>query len=121
MAGHQWMQSLRDTSICPKCKKYSLQRSKVHNRYEDFRKRYSSARPYRCQECGWRGWLKEKELSYPSNKELMELRQGDFTQDSFKPISLDYKFDPDEEIHHFIGGDVSKQNPEGNEIPISKE
>lgn len=119
MAGHQWMQSLRDTSVCPKCHKYSLQRSTVHNKYEDFRKRHASARPYRCHECGWRGWLKENDLTYPSTKELMELRKDTLTSEAFRPISLNYTFDPNEDIRHHVQSDDGMQNPSIDASPVS--
>jgi hypothetical protein len=31
-------------------------RSKTRSAFERFRRRFTAKRPYRCHECGWRGW-----------------------------------------------------------------
>jgi hypothetical protein len=33
--------------------------------YERFRKVHTPARPYRCEDCGWRGWLLPLERGMP--------------------------------------------------------
>ncbi len=49
-AGHDWQP-------CPSCKGWRVHRSKARNLYERFRKSRTDRRLYRCEECGWRGWL----------------------------------------------------------------
>ncbi len=49
-AGHDWQP-------CPSCKGWRVHRSKARNVYERFRKSRTDRRLYRCEECGWRGWL----------------------------------------------------------------
>jgi predicted RNA-binding Zn-ribbon protein involved in translation (DUF1610 family) len=52
-------------ALCPKCGTARLHRSRSTSRTEELRKKYSSKRPFRCQECGWRGWIDEAHLRYP--------------------------------------------------------
>jgi predicted RNA-binding Zn-ribbon protein involved in translation (DUF1610 family) len=46
-----------DSQPCPSCKGWHVHRSKARNLYERFRKSRTDRRLYRCEECGWRGWL----------------------------------------------------------------
>jgi predicted RNA-binding Zn-ribbon protein involved in translation (DUF1610 family) len=41
---------------CPKCKSEHIHRSRVRTTWEGLRKEVTGKRPYRCHECGWRGW-----------------------------------------------------------------
>jgi UDP-GlcNAc:undecaprenyl-phosphate/decaprenyl-phosphate GlcNAc-1-phosphate transferase len=43
--------------ICPSCKRGVAFRSKARNAFERFRKVRTQKRIYRCEQCGWRGWL----------------------------------------------------------------
>ena len=47
----------RDSQPCPSCKGWRVHRSKARNLYERVRKSRTDRRLYRCEECGWRGWL----------------------------------------------------------------
>lgn len=42
--------------FCPKCGN-SLHRSRSRSFLEKLLKGFSNLKPYRCHECGWRGWL----------------------------------------------------------------
>jgi hypothetical protein len=42
---------------CPTCHASKLHRSKARSVPERVRRRFSSRRLYRCEACGWRGWL----------------------------------------------------------------
>ncbi len=42
---------------CPGCGEYSLFRSRSKGLGEFIRKKFTNKRPYRCQKCGWRGWV----------------------------------------------------------------
>ena len=46
-----------DSQPCPSCKGWRVHRSKARNIYERVRKSRTDRRLYRCEECGWRGWL----------------------------------------------------------------
>lgn len=87
--GHVWMQSTRDTSICPKCHEFSLQKSNARGAIEQFRKRHSNKRPYRCQKCNWRSWLKEQDLHYPTMKQLALIRNTPITSLDLRPATFD--------------------------------
>ena len=41
---------------CPKCQSDKVHRSRTKSRWERWRKEVTAKRPYRCPECGWRGW-----------------------------------------------------------------
>jgi UDP-GlcNAc:undecaprenyl-phosphate GlcNAc-1-phosphate transferase len=41
---------------CERCGGNSVHRSKVRGTYERFRKLHTPTRPFRCHDCGWRGW-----------------------------------------------------------------
>jgi UDP-GlcNAc:undecaprenyl-phosphate GlcNAc-1-phosphate transferase len=42
---------------CPSCNQPAAYRSKARNVFERFRKVRTNKRLYRCEECGWRGWV----------------------------------------------------------------
>ena len=46
-----------ETEPCAKCGGRNLHRSKATGMYERFRKLHTPARPFRCDDCDWRGWL----------------------------------------------------------------
>jgi len=46
-----------DWQPCPSCKGWRAHRSKARNVYERARKSRTDRRLYRCEECGWRGWI----------------------------------------------------------------
>lgn len=51
--------------ICPKCKSPRLARSRMRS----FRERLTTiagSRPYRCTNCGWRGYLKSRQSAFKS-------------------------------------------------------
>jgi UDP-GlcNAc:undecaprenyl-phosphate GlcNAc-1-phosphate transferase len=50
-------QADHDSQPCPSCKGWHVHRSKGRNLYERARKCRTERRLYRCEECGWRGWL----------------------------------------------------------------
>ena len=47
---------------CSSCRSLSLHRSHTRNVFERLRKAHTPKRPYRCDECGWRGWLQTLEF-----------------------------------------------------------
>ncbi len=71
-AGHDWQP-------CPSCKGWRVHRSKARNLYERLRKSRTDRRLYRCEECGWRGWLIPLEfgartrIDVPSRPDLRSL------------------------------------------------
>jgi UDP-GlcNAc:undecaprenyl-phosphate GlcNAc-1-phosphate transferase len=48
---------------CPKCHEWRLNRSRSHGAFEQLRRRFTTRRPHRCANCGWRGWLEPELLS----------------------------------------------------------
>jgi UDP-GlcNAc:undecaprenyl-phosphate GlcNAc-1-phosphate transferase len=46
-----------ESEPCAKCGGRNVHRSRVKGVYERFRKLHTPARPFRCDDCGWRGWL----------------------------------------------------------------
>jgi UDP-GlcNAc:undecaprenyl-phosphate GlcNAc-1-phosphate transferase len=42
---------------CPSCKRLHVHRSKARNAIERLRKFTTDRRLFRCEDCGWRGWL----------------------------------------------------------------
>lgn len=44
---------------CPKCREFTLYRSRARSIIETLKKQFTRKRPYRCHRCGWRGWLTE--------------------------------------------------------------
>jgi UDP-GlcNAc:undecaprenyl-phosphate GlcNAc-1-phosphate transferase len=45
-----------DAPPCGRCGGPNVRRSKVRGAYERFRKLRTPTRPFRCHDCGWRGW-----------------------------------------------------------------
>jgi len=46
-----------ESEPCARCGGRNVHRSRVKGLYERFRKLHTPARPFRCDDCGWRGWL----------------------------------------------------------------
>ena len=46
-----------DMNNCPQCRSDAIHRSRTRSRWEELRKELTGKRPYRCDECGWRGWV----------------------------------------------------------------
>jgi FlaA1/EpsC-like NDP-sugar epimerase len=44
-------------AVCAACSSTSIQRSRVTGVIEHIRRQFTARRPYRCYECGWRGWI----------------------------------------------------------------
>jgi hypothetical protein len=42
---------------CPHCRKGPLHQSRTRTVPDRIRKRFTTDRPFRCADCGWRGWL----------------------------------------------------------------
>ena len=42
---------------CPQSRSDAIRRSRTRSRWEELRKELTGKRPYRCDECGWRGWV----------------------------------------------------------------
>ena len=42
---------------CPACKSFNVHRSMARSTFERFKKLRTDKRLYRCEDCGWRGWL----------------------------------------------------------------
>jgi predicted RNA-binding Zn-ribbon protein involved in translation (DUF1610 family) len=43
---------------CPACHGWTLYRSRTQSIGEALQKTFTTARPYRCHSCGWRGWIR---------------------------------------------------------------
>ena len=41
---------------CPKCQSKKVHRSRTRNAFERIRRRVTGKAPFRCPDCGWRGW-----------------------------------------------------------------
>jgi predicted RNA-binding Zn-ribbon protein involved in translation (DUF1610 family) len=74
-AGHE-------SQPCPSCKGWRVHRSKARNVYERLKKSQTDRRLYRCEECGWRGWLIPLEfgartwIDVPSRPDFHSLTQS---------------------------------------------
>jgi len=51
--------------VCTRCSKGRLYRSRVKSLIERARKEFTAKRPFRCDTCGWRGWLPIIEPAVP--------------------------------------------------------
>jgi len=49
--------SVFESEPCVGCGGRNVRRSRAKGVYERFRKLHTPARPFRCDDCGWRGWL----------------------------------------------------------------
>jgi predicted RNA-binding Zn-ribbon protein involved in translation (DUF1610 family) len=50
---------------CPQCHSYGIYRSRLRG-WERVKKYFTIERPYRCHDCGWRGWLENiRYANYP--------------------------------------------------------
>jgi predicted RNA-binding Zn-ribbon protein involved in translation (DUF1610 family) len=67
MNSSPWLHSRAVPAICPKCTTPALLRSHAQSRFEQKRKQVTGKRPWRCHNCGWRGWFEEAALQYPAN------------------------------------------------------
>jgi predicted RNA-binding Zn-ribbon protein involved in translation (DUF1610 family) len=47
--------------VCPSCGSGRVYRSRTRGVVERFRRQFTMKRPYRCRECGWRGWAMDTE------------------------------------------------------------
>jgi len=56
-----------DSQTCPSCTTSLARRSRARNVFERFRKLRTDKRLYRCDACGWRGWLTPLEVGTPLN------------------------------------------------------
>lgn len=54
-----------ESEPCVSCGGRSLRRSRIRGFYERLRRLRTSARPFRCDDCGWRGWLLPLERATP--------------------------------------------------------
>lgn len=41
---------------CPKCNSKRVHRSRTRSAFERFRRDLTGKVPFRCEDCGWRGW-----------------------------------------------------------------
>jgi hypothetical protein len=41
---------------CPHCKSERIHSSRTRSKWEEWRKKITDKRPFRCRACGWRGW-----------------------------------------------------------------
>ncbi len=44
---------------CPRCKSDKVHLSRTRSKWEAWRKEITGKRPFRCRDCGWRGWAPE--------------------------------------------------------------
>lgn len=59
---------------CPKCKSEAVRRSRSRSRWEQWRKEITQKRPFRCAECGWRGWAVDEEPKFSDVERKMAER-----------------------------------------------
>lgn len=52
---------------CPKCRSNRVHRSRTKTAWERLRRDFSHKRPFRCDECGWRGWGEVTERARPAS------------------------------------------------------
>jgi hypothetical protein len=72
---------------CPKCGGRDMRRSRATGMYERFRKLHTPTRPFRCDDCGWRGWLLPLEHTVPFHEVAEpDLRSLDSAFSSLSPI-----------------------------------
>ena len=64
MNDHPLLSGHNVPAVCPKCGQPKLRRSHSTSKYEEIKKKYSFRRPFRCLQCGWRGWVDETHLHY---------------------------------------------------------
>ena len=69
--------------LCPECEKGEIRRSKARNFLERVRRDYSRLRVFRCERCGWRGWLEVIDPGHNGDLgdhavDLTELDDADF-------------------------------------------
>jgi UDP-GlcNAc:undecaprenyl-phosphate GlcNAc-1-phosphate transferase len=78
--------SLFESEPCVKCGSRNVHRTRVRSMYERFRKLHTPARPFHCDDCGWRGWLVPLERA-ASVDEIVEsdLRSLDVAFSSLAP------------------------------------
>ena len=43
-------------NICRRCKSEDVHLSRTRTKWESWRKEITGKRPFRCRQCGWRGW-----------------------------------------------------------------
>jgi hypothetical protein len=79
--------SLPDAEPCADCGGRNVHRSRARGAYERFRKLHTPARPFRCDDCGWRGWLLPLEHGMASD-EIVEtdLRSLDAAFSALTPL-----------------------------------
>jgi UDP-GlcNAc:undecaprenyl-phosphate GlcNAc-1-phosphate transferase len=53
----QSVPSVLESEPCARCGGRNVRRSRATGIYERFRKLHTPARPFRCDDCAWRGWL----------------------------------------------------------------
>ncbi len=41
---------------CPKCQSKRVHASRTRSRFERMRRAFTGKSPFRCSDCGWRGW-----------------------------------------------------------------
>ena len=74
-----------ESEPCARCGSRNVHRSKVKGLYERFRKWHTPTRPFRCTDCGWRGWLLPLERTVPMDEILeTDLRSLDT---AFPPLT----------------------------------
>jgi UDP-GlcNAc:undecaprenyl-phosphate GlcNAc-1-phosphate transferase len=74
---------------CARCGGRNVHRSRARGLYERFRKAHTPARPFRCNDCGWRGWLLPLDRAMPLNEAAeAELRSLDA---DFPPPDLSHR------------------------------
>lgn len=65
--GHLTSDAALESEPCVRCGGRSVHRSRARGVYERFRTSRTPSRPYRCDDCGWRGWLLPLEHAAPFN------------------------------------------------------
>lgn len=102
-----WTLGKITAAVCPKCQASALHRSHTTSTLEEKRKQIGHKRPYRCHDCGWRGWLEDAHLRYSAEGMKHKSRAATQQDIDIPNISLEAPFPH--------SGDEARKNHEASE------
>jgi hypothetical protein len=73
---------------CPRCDSHKVQCSRTRFRWEVWRRQVTGKRPYRCANCGWRGWGPDAGPSFSPDQIEASSRVTAPDPPDFKEVSL---------------------------------
>jgi hypothetical protein len=59
---------------CPRCMSHKIHPSRIRSFWETWRRQITLSRPYRCSNCGWRGWAPDTGPRF--NADAIEVSRG---------------------------------------------